>query len=70
MPPEAFKLLYHRWVQAPRHWNPLVGIYYLTYACELWCPYCSDGAGRPYWTLPPRSFFRVEGLRRPRRAAR
>ncbi len=63
MPPEAFKLLYHRWVQAPRHWNPLVGIYYLTYACELRCAYCSDGAGRPYHTLPPATLSAPEVLR-------
>jgi len=67
---DAIKLLRHALVEDPRRWDPLLAVYYLTYACELWCPYCSDGAGRPYWTLPPRSFFRVEGLRRPRRAAR
>jgi MoaA/NifB/PqqE/SkfB family radical SAM enzyme len=29
----------------------LLSVYYLTYACDFRCPYCSDGAGRPYHQL-------------------
>jgi MoaA/NifB/PqqE/SkfB family radical SAM enzyme len=32
-------------------WYPLLAVYYLTYACDFRCPYCSDGEGRPYHTL-------------------
>jgi MoaA/NifB/PqqE/SkfB family radical SAM enzyme len=32
-------------------WHPLLAVYYLTYACDFRCPYCSDGEGRPYHTL-------------------
>ncbi len=35
----------------PVRWRPLLAVYYLTYACDFRCPYCSDGAGRPYHTL-------------------
>jgi MoaA/NifB/PqqE/SkfB family radical SAM enzyme len=43
--------LYHLWIDSPRKWHPLLSVYYLTYGCELRCPYCSDGAGRPYYRL-------------------
>jgi MoaA/NifB/PqqE/SkfB family radical SAM enzyme len=26
-------------------------VYYLTYACDFRCPYCSDGSGTPYYRL-------------------
>jgi MoaA/NifB/PqqE/SkfB family radical SAM enzyme len=29
----------------------LLSVYYLTYACELRCPYCADGFGTPYHQL-------------------
>jgi MoaA/NifB/PqqE/SkfB family radical SAM enzyme len=29
----------------------LLSVYYLTYACDFRCPYCSDGAGNPYYRL-------------------
>ncbi len=28
-----------------------MAVYYLTYACDFRCPYCSDGAGSPYYKL-------------------
>ncbi|MCX6880155.1 MAG: radical SAM protein [Verrucomicrobia bacterium] len=34
-----------------RAWRPLLGVYYLTYACDFRCPYCSDGSGTPYYRL-------------------
>jgi MoaA/NifB/PqqE/SkfB family radical SAM enzyme len=43
--------LYHLLVDSPRKWHPLIGFYYLTYACRFRCPYCSDGSGRPYHKL-------------------
>lgn len=35
----------------PERWSPLLGVYYLTYACRFRCSYCSDGAGKPYHRL-------------------
>jgi len=35
----------------PKNWHPLLAVYYLTYACDLRCPYCSDGQGRAYHEL-------------------
>lgn len=35
----------------PRGWHPLLAVYYLTYACDFRCPYCSDGAQQPYYRL-------------------
>ena len=35
----------------PAGFYPLLALYYLTYACDLRCPYCSDGSGQPYWRL-------------------
>src|SRR5512137_2370483 len=35
----------------PGRWHPLLGVYYLTYSCELRCPHCSDGKGEPYYRL-------------------
>lgn len=32
-------------------WQPILSVYYLTYACEFRCPYCSDGTGTPYYRL-------------------
>ncbi len=49
---DVLKYLYHRYVDGPRRWYPFLSVYYLTYACDFRCPYCSDGAGRPYYTLP------------------
>ncbi|MEW6363904.1 MAG: radical SAM protein [Acidobacteriota bacterium] len=36
----------------PDGWYPLLGVYYLTYACDMRCTYCSDGSGIPYYRLP------------------
>lgn len=41
----------HLVTRRPRRWRPLLAVYYLTYACDLRCPYCSDGAQNPYWAL-------------------
>jgi MoaA/NifB/PqqE/SkfB family radical SAM enzyme len=43
--------LRHSASREPQGWHPLLAVYYLTYACNLRCPYCSDGAGTPYWKL-------------------
>jgi len=32
-------------------WRPILSVYYLTYACDFRCPYCSDGSGTPYYRL-------------------
>ena len=37
--------------KSPQGWHPLLAVYYLTYACEFRCPYCSDGSGTPYHAL-------------------
>lgn len=50
----AGKFLHHLLVDDPDHWHPLLAVFYLTYACDFRCPYCSDGAQRPYYTLPAR----------------
>lgn len=51
MIPSALKLLHHAWVDDPERWFPVLAVYYLTYDCDFRCPYCSDGAGRPYYQL-------------------
>jgi MoaA/NifB/PqqE/SkfB family radical SAM enzyme len=43
--------LRHLASRRPRGWHPLLAVYYLTYACEFRCPYCSDGSGTPYHAL-------------------
>src|SRR5512147_43989 len=43
--------LRHLVTRRPRGWHPLLAVYYLTYACEFRCPYCSDGSGTPYHAL-------------------
>lgn len=47
----AANYLHHLVSRTPKGWHPLLAIYYLTYACEFRCPYCSDGAGIPYHAL-------------------
>lgn len=60
----AASFLYHWLVDRPDRWYPLIGFHYLTYACDFSCPYCSDGAGRPYWSLrsPTLTGDRVQSL--------
>ena len=48
----GLSFLYHLWVNRPDRWYPLLGVYYLTYACDFRCPYCSDGQRKPYYRLP------------------
>lgn len=40
--------LYHWWIDHPNAWHPIMGVYYLTYACSFRCQHCSDGSGTPY----------------------
>ena len=42
---------YNLLVDGKRGWRPILGVYYLTYACDFRCPHCSDGAGTPYYRL-------------------
>jgi len=44
--------LSHLATRRPETWRPLLAVYYLTYACEFRCPFCSDGSGTPYHRLP------------------
>ncbi len=46
------KYLYNRFVPAQKRWEPIISVYYLNYACEFKCTYCSNGAGVPYYELP------------------
>jgi MoaA/NifB/PqqE/SkfB family radical SAM enzyme len=43
-----YSYLQHLCLDSPRRWDPLLSVYYLTYACDFRCPYCSDGSGEPY----------------------
>jgi MoaA/NifB/PqqE/SkfB family radical SAM enzyme len=47
----AANYLRHLTNRRPRGWHPMLAVYYLTYACEFRCPYCSDGSGTPYHAL-------------------
>lgn len=46
------------------NWYPIMGVYYLTYACPFRCQHCSDGSGIPYHRLksPILSASRVHEL--------
>jgi MoaA/NifB/PqqE/SkfB family radical SAM enzyme len=48
----AGKYLLHLLQPDSTKWHPILSVYYLTYACDFRCPYCSDGAGEPYYRLP------------------
>ena len=48
----AFKYLFHKLIDSPERWYPILSVYYLTYRCRFRCPYCSDGSQRPYYSLP------------------
>jgi len=62
----ARNFVHHLCRDAPDRWYPLLGVYYLTYACDFRCAHCSDGAGNPYPTLrsPVLSAERVAELLR------
>ncbi len=47
----ARHFVHHLLRDDPDRWYPLLGVYYLTYACDFRCPHCADGAGHPYPTL-------------------
>jgi MoaA/NifB/PqqE/SkfB family radical SAM enzyme len=51
---DLLKYAYHAALDGPSgdRWHPFLAVYYLTYACDFRCPYCCDGAGRPYYQLP------------------
>lgn len=57
------KFARHKWLEHQRHWEPFVAIYYLTYACDFRCPYCSNGEGIPYHRLPEAAAGREQALR-------
>lgn len=41
--------LHHLFCNDSQRWYPLLGVYYLTYACDFRCRHCSDGNGAPYY---------------------
>ena len=41
----------HFLAKHPQGWHPMLAVYYLNYDCDFRCPFCSDGAKRPYHTL-------------------
>jgi MoaA/NifB/PqqE/SkfB family radical SAM enzyme len=47
----ALHFLHHLRGGDAHHWRPLLAVHYLTYACGFRCPYCSDGAQQPYYSL-------------------
>jgi MoaA/NifB/PqqE/SkfB family radical SAM enzyme len=47
----AKKYLGHLGKDRPDRWEPMLAVVYLTYRCSFRCPYCSDGAGQPYYRL-------------------
>ncbi|MBU1056466.1 MAG: radical SAM protein [Proteobacteria bacterium] len=49
---DILKYFYHKWFNYTDKWHPFLSVYYLTYACDFRCPYCSDGSKRPYYALP------------------
>ncbi len=55
-----FKYFHHLWAENSRQWQPMLGIYYLTYACNFRCPYCSDGKNVPYYQLPAKILHGTE----------
>jgi len=48
----AASFLHHLCLDRADRWYPLLAVHYLTYACRFRCPYCSNGEGRPYPTMP------------------
>lgn len=48
---DVFKFIYHKYTSNPKQWHPFLSVFYLTYACNFRCPYCSDGSGKPYYAL-------------------
>jgi len=47
----AWSYLSHLLRPDSKKWRPVLSVYYLTYACDFRCPYCSDGSGTPYFRL-------------------
>jgi len=66
----AFNFCHHLALDGEKAWRPLLAVHYLTYACAFRCPYCSDGAQNPYYTLrePPLDASRALELLRGIRA--
>jgi MoaA/NifB/PqqE/SkfB family radical SAM enzyme len=50
----AASCLYHEFIDGPDRWYPVLSVFYLTNRCRFRCPYCSDGAGKPYHELDDR----------------
>ncbi len=48
---DVAKYLYHKLSSKQSKWYPFIAVYYLTYACDFNCSYCSDGKGEPYYKL-------------------
>ena len=66
----AFHFLHHLMGGGARRWRPLLAVHYLTYACGFRCPYCSDGAQQPYYTLRESALNRADSLELLRRIRR
>ncbi len=45
------KYIHHKWIDGEDKWFPFLSVFYLTYACDFRCGYCSDGSGTPYHKL-------------------
>jgi MoaA/NifB/PqqE/SkfB family radical SAM enzyme len=56
-----FQYLHHKFDKHSLKWHPFIAFYYLTYECHFRCPYCSNGAGKPFYSLAPKS-LPVEGV--------
>jgi MoaA/NifB/PqqE/SkfB family radical SAM enzyme len=59
----AITYLYNRYINSPSRWHPFLAIFYLTYRCDFRCPYCSNGAGEPFYRLSKKVLPAGEVLR-------
>lgn len=48
---DALKYIAYKTGTSRGKWFPFLSVFYLTYACDFRCFYCSDGSGRPYHNL-------------------
>lgn len=53
----------HRLVDPPDKWFPFIAVFYLTNRCSFRCPFCSDGAGKPYHQLAPDHLSAAQTIR-------
>jgi len=49
---DAIKYFLYKFGTPRGRWYPFISVFYLTYACDFRCFYCSDGTGKPYHELP------------------